>query len=88
MVNVGSGADFTLTADRKDGFDGDIVCEIAGVPEGWRVTSPIVIQAGHLVAKGSISALPNAAKWSAAKISANAEVGGKRSRTPREKSRA
>jgi hypothetical protein len=42
------------------------------------VTSPIVIQAGHLVAKGSISALPNAAKWSAAKISANAEVGGKK----------
>lgn len=78
VVNVGSGADFTLTADRKDGFDGDIVCEIAGVPEGWRVTSPIVIQAGHLVAKGSISALPNAAKWSAAKISANAEVGGKK----------
>ncbi len=78
VVNVGSGASFTLTADRKDGFDGDIVCEISGVPESWRVTSPIVIQAGHLVAKGSISALPNAAKWSAAKISATAEIGGKK----------
>ena len=78
VVNVGSGVDFTLTADRKDGFDGDIVCEITGVPVGWRVTSPIVIQAGHLVAKGSISALPNAAKWSTAKISAAAEVDGKK----------
>ncbi len=78
VVNVGSGVDFTLTADRKDGFDGDIVCEISGVPEGWRVTSPIVIQAGHLVAKGSISALPNAAKWTAARIAGSAEVGGKK----------
>ena len=85
VVNVGSGVDFTLTADRKDGFDGDIVCEITGVPEGWRVTSPVVIQAGHLVAKGSISALPTAAtstptaaKWSTAKISATAEVDGKK----------
>ncbi|MEO6741730.1 MAG: hypothetical protein ABIP20_15915, partial [Chthoniobacteraceae bacterium] len=77
-VNVGSGAAFTLTADRKDGFDGDIVCEISGVPEGWRVTSPLVIQAGHLLAKGSISALPNAGKWTAVKISTSAEIGGKK----------
>ncbi len=76
-VNIGSGAEFTLTAARKDGFDGDIVCEITGVPEGWRVSNPIVIQAGHLVAKGSISVLPGAANWSPAKISATAEVGGK-----------
>ena len=78
VVNIGSGAAFTLNADRKDGFDGEIVCEISGVPEGWRVTSPLVIQAGHLQAKGSISAMPSAAKWSAVKISATAEIGGKK----------
>jgi hypothetical protein len=78
VVNPGSGAAFTLNADRKDGFDGDIVCEVAGVPEGWRVTNPLVIQAGHLQAKGSISALPNAAKWTAVKIAATAEIGGKK----------
>ncbi|MEO6787061.1 MAG: hypothetical protein ABI318_13095, partial [Chthoniobacteraceae bacterium] len=85
VVNAGSGAAFTLTADRKDGFDGDIVCEITGVPQGWRATSPLVIQAGHLQAKGSISALsgagmpmPGAAKWTPAKISATAEVDGKK----------
>ena len=78
FVNVESGVAFTLTADRKDGFDGDIVSEIHGVPEGWRVTSPLVIQAGHLQAMGSISALPGAAKWTPVKISATAEVDGKR----------
>jgi WD40 repeat protein len=77
-VNVGSGAAFTLTAERKDGFDGDIICEITGVPAGWHVTSPLVIQAGHLQAKGSISALPGAGKWTPAKISATAEIDGKK----------
>ena len=85
LVSPGSGAAFTLTADRKDGFDGDIVCEITCVPEGWHVTSPLVIQAGHLQAKGSISALPGAetptpgaAKWTPPKISATGEVDGKK----------
>lgn len=78
VVNIGSGAAFTLTADRKDGFDGDIVCEITGVPQGWHVTSPLVIQAGHLQAKGTVSALPGATKWNIAKISATAEIGGKK----------
>ena len=85
LVSPGSGAAFTLTADRKDGFDGDIVCEITGVPEGWHMTSPLVIQAGHLQAKGSISALPSAAtptpsaaKWTPPKISATGEVDGKK----------
>jgi len=75
-VNAGSGAAFTLIADRKDGFDGDITCEITGVPEGFHVTTPLVIQAGHLRARGGISALPGAGKWTAAKISATAEIDG------------
>ncbi len=84
-VNVGSGAAFTLTADRKDGFDGDIICEITGVAQGWHVSSPLVIQAGHLQAKGTVSALstaaqatPKTAQWTPAKISATAEIGGKK----------
>ena len=77
-VNVESGAAFTLTADRKDGFDGDIICEITDVPQGWHVTTPLVIQAGHLQAKGTVSALPAAAKWTPAKISATADIDGKK----------
>jgi hypothetical protein len=76
-VNVGSGAAFTLAADRKDGFDGDITCEISGVPEGWHVTTPLVIQSGHIEARGSLTALPGAAPWTSAKIAARAVIGGK-----------
>jgi hypothetical protein len=76
-VNVGSGAAFTLSADRKDGFDGDITCEISGLAEGWHVTTPLVIQAGHLEAKGCLTALAGAAPWAGAKIVARAQIGGK-----------
>ena len=76
-VNVGSGASFALVADRKDGFDGDISCEISGVPEGWHATTPLVIQAGHLQARGSLTALPGAVPWTPAQIVAHAQVGGK-----------
>ncbi len=77
-VSPGSGTAFTLIAERKDGFDGDITCEITGLPAGWHVTSPLVIQAGHLRARGSITALAGAAPWKGPKISASAEIGGQR----------
>jgi hypothetical protein len=74
-VNAGSGSAFTLIADRKDGFDGDITCEITGVPEGFHMTTPLVIQAGHLRARGSISALTGAATWTPVSVTATAEIG-------------
>ena len=76
-VSAGSGASFALVADRKDGFDGDIACEISGLPEGWHVTTPLVIQAGHLQARGALTALPGAVAWTSARIVAHAQVGGK-----------
>ena len=80
-VNAGSGAAFALAADRIDGFDGDILCEISGVPEGWQAPKSLVIEAGHLRAKGSVTALPGAKQptaeeWKAVKILARAKVGG------------
>jgi hypothetical protein len=80
-VNAGSGASFALTADRKDGFDGDIHCEIRGVPSGWQVTTPLKIQAGHLSADGCLFALPGAKQpsvdeWKSVKITAKAKIGG------------
>ncbi len=80
-VNAGSGAAFTLVADRRDGFDGDISCDISGVPAGWHITTPLVIQSGHLRARGCLTALPGAKQptaeeWKAVKIRARAEVGG------------
>jgi hypothetical protein len=82
-VNASSAAAFTLIADRRDGFDGDIHCEITGMPEGWHVTTPLVIQAGHLRARGCVAVLPGAKQptaeqWKAVKIRAMAEVAGKK----------
>ena len=55
-VNAGSGKRFRVQADRLDYFDGDIRLDITGVPPGFAVTTPLVIQAGHLEAVGVLSA--------------------------------
>jgi WD40 repeat protein/mono/diheme cytochrome c family protein len=57
---AGAGRSFTVRADRIDGFDGPIRVEVTGVPAGFTVSSPIVIEAGHLEAKGTIFADPDA----------------------------
>jgi len=59
-VNIGSGQGFSVSADRIDGFDGEIKVDITGLPSGFTVSSPLVIQAGHNEAKGTINAAPNA----------------------------
>jgi hypothetical protein len=49
------------------------------VPKGWRVSSPLVIQAGHMQAKGTVSDINGSPSWTtAAKISATAEIDGKK----------
>lgn len=59
-VSAGSGQQFRLQADRLDHFDGDIRVDISGVPPGFVVTTPLVIQAGHLEAEGVLFALDGA----------------------------
>ena len=59
-VSPGSGQGFVLTADRMDGFDGEIRVDLSGLPEGFVCSTPIVIQAGHLAASGTINAAPDA----------------------------
>lgn len=70
VVEPGSGKPFTVTADRIDGFDGDIKVDITSLPPGIHVNSPILIQAGHREAKGVIYADSNAP----APTSANAGI--------------
>lgn len=60
IINAGSGREFSLSAERIDGFDADIVVQITNVPPGFFVSSPIVIQSGHTVARGGIVAATNA----------------------------
>ena len=79
-VPAGSGRNFTVRADRIDGFDGPVRVEIEGLPEGFRVTTPLVIDAGHLTAQGTVYAAADAPKPPAAatsKLIARATLGGR-----------
>jgi hypothetical protein len=81
-VAAGSGKKFHVTADRIDGFDGEIRVDITGLPPGFHVTTPLVIEAGHLTAYGAIHARPDAQQPTtenamATKVSAAAEIDGK-----------
>jgi hypothetical protein len=81
-VSPGSGQGFTLNAERIDGFDGEIRVEISGLPPGFSVSTPIVIEAGHTEAKGCVHAAfdaPAPAETNAAqtKVSATAMVNGR-----------
>jgi hypothetical protein len=80
-VSAGSGKRFKLQADRFDEFDGDIHLDITGLPPGFAVSTPLVIQAGHLEAVGVLSALPWAPSptpenVSTSKITATAQIDG------------
>jgi WD40 repeat protein len=59
-VNAGSGKEFTVSVDRIDGFEGEIRIDIEGLPPGFQVTTPIVIEEGQTQALGTINALPDA----------------------------
>jgi hypothetical protein len=56
----GAGLGFTARVERIDGFDGPVKVEIAGLPAGLTATSPLVIEAGHTDARGTLYAAPDA----------------------------
>ena len=63
-VAAGAGASFGFRAERLDGFDDAIRVEISGLPPGYFVATPIVIQPDRLLAEttlfaASVSSLPN-----------------------------
>lgn len=81
-INAGSGKEFSVTANRMDGFDGPIRVDISNLPAGFSATNPLVIQAGHDRALGTLNALPNApspsdAELKQVKVTATATVLGK-----------
>ena len=55
-VNRGGGKAFTVSANRIDGYNGPIEIQIANLPPGFTVTSPLVIQAGHTQVRGVVHA--------------------------------
>ncbi len=81
-VPAGSGQSFSVNAERIDGFDGDIRVDIAGLPPGFTVSTPLVIEAGHTSANGTINAAleaptPNETNATMTKVTATASVSGK-----------
>jgi WD40 repeat protein len=55
-VPLGSGASFTVRVDRVDGFEGAVRVDVSGLPDGLAASTPIMIEAGHLEAKGTLFA--------------------------------
>ena len=79
VVSPGSGQEFSFTAERMDGFDGEIKIDISGMPSGFVASNPLSIQAGHFTANGSICAAHDAkdpAEITVVKITATAIVNG------------
>jgi hypothetical protein len=82
-INAGSGKEFTVTASRKDEFDGEIKISFAKLPPGFHVTKPLTIQAGQTFARGVFTADADAPPLTAenAKLTtwtATATIGGKK----------
>ena len=85
-VNAGSGKEFRVEATRLDDFDGAIQVDIANVPAGFQVTTPLVIEPGQELAYGVVTADPespaNAEKTgdkpADIQVTASAEIAGER----------
>lgn len=80
-VPPGSGQRLAFTLDRIDNFDCSVRIDVADVPAGYTVSTPILIEAGHLRATGVISANADAQQvakdiWEQLKITATAEING------------
>ncbi len=80
-VNAGSGLGLVFRADRIDGYDEDIVIDVSSVPAGYTISTPIVVQAGHLEARTVLNAVPDAVavkpeEWKKVQFTARAAVGG------------
>ncbi len=81
-VEAGSGREFSVSAERIDGFEGEIKVDLTGLPPGFTVSTPLIIQAGHNEANGTLNATldavqPNETNAPMTKVTATASVSGK-----------
>ncbi len=79
-VGAGSAREFKLSARRIDGFLGPIRVDLADLPHGFRVTTPIVIEPGQIEAFGVIEAdagapAPSSLAANGSKVTATARIG-------------
>ncbi len=81
VVAAGSGQRLTFKAQRQDEFEGAIRIAIENLPPGFAVSSPVEIEAGHIEARGVLTAAPDAVtptmeQWSAVKVTASSNIAG------------
>lgn len=82
VVGAGSGQPFTVSAERLDGFEGEITVEISGLPAGFFASTPLTIQAGHSFAAGTIfcdsgAAEPSGSGATGSKVTGTATIDGR-----------
>lgn len=80
-VSRGSGKNITFKVDRTDGFDGEINVDVTGVPEGFSLSTPVNIEAGHSQANAVLYAEsdakePSKEQLSKIRVTATAEDAG------------
>jgi hypothetical protein len=82
-VAASSGTRVTFQIDRADGFDGDVRFDVTGLPEGFSISTPTIVQAGHTQARAVLSTLLDAKEkappkeaWANVKITATATIHG------------
>ncbi|MDB5319873.1 MAG: repeat-containing protein [Phycisphaerales bacterium] len=83
-IPSGSGRNFVVRVNRIDGFDGAVKVDLTGVAAPFTISTPIVIEAGHVEAQGTIFATPSEipattrpVESAAIKVTASATVEGK-----------
>ena len=79
-VNAGSAKEFTVNVERLDEYEGAIRVDIEGLPPGFHVTTPVVIEAGQNSAIGLVSAdldasAPSEEEAKATRVTATAMIG-------------
>ncbi|HYE30477.1 MAG TPA: c-type cytochrome domain-containing protein [Methylomirabilota bacterium] len=80
-IPEGSGQSFTVSAQRFDGFEEAIRVDVENMPAGFVISTPVIIEAGHTEARGTIVALPGAKNsTSAIKLHASARIDGAETR--------
>jgi hypothetical protein len=83
-VPPGSGRNFVVRVNRIDGFDGAVKVDLAGVAAPFTVSTPVVVEPGHVEAQGTIFATANPGppttqpiQSAPIKVTASATVNGK-----------
>jgi hypothetical protein len=81
-VPAGGGERVAVSLDRIDNFEGEVRVEFSDIPRGYHLTSPLVIEAGMVEARGTLNAdadakPASAEAWKAMKVTATANIAGR-----------